>query len=327
MTAAFLAITITLLGLAATGLWFGVNRRRLEETRIGIQALAKLKWRMCIGLVLEALQREGYSEEAKLASANEESEFLLLRDRQKTLLSYKHGTAYRTSMADVRDFASRLSLKGAARGLLITLGNTDPDASAAAIRLNIEIIDGASLWAKLRSFLPEATRSEVAAQAMVQSRTGLWAGGLASVGAGLVVFIAGITLFSSSGTDASTEDNSSRQATTAAGPRGETDDMANSQLDAARKALAEIASLTDADKARHRAEVAKQVSLMPQVQSAVWSAQSTLLLTLAQSDGKDAQLVEEACRILVGYEELRYSRLQLEPPAEAQLPVHWRQCN
>lgn len=324
MTAAFVAIAITLFGLAGTGLWFGVNRRRQDEVRIGVQALAKLKWRMCIGLILEALDREGFAEQAKLASASEESELLLVRDGKKFLFSYKHGTAYQISLHDVREFAGRLPLKGADRGLLITLGNADPAAVAAAPRLAIDIFDGANLWAKLRPFLPEATRSEVAAQAMAQSRKGLWAGGLASLASGLLVFVVGIALFSSDGGAPAPAVAAFRSSVMAPGT---SDDTTDRQLDEARKALAEIASLTDADKARHRADVAKQVSLLPQVRSAIWSAQSTLLLTLSQSDGKDQQLIEEACRMLVGYEELRYSRLQLEPPAGTPLPVRWRQCN
>ena len=43
-------------------------------------------------------------------------------------------------------------------------------------------------------------------------------------------------------------------------------------------------------------------------------------------DGIDTGLVNEACAILVQYEELRYTRLQLEPPAGTAGQVRWRQC-
>ena len=57
-----------------------------------------------------------------------------------------------------------------------------------------------------------------------------------------------------------------------------------------------------------------------------WSTQSTLVVGLAREDGIDAGIVNEACAILVEYEELRYTRLQLEPPAGTTGQVRWRQC-
>ena len=45
-----------------------------------------------------------------------------------------------------------------------------------------------------------------------------------------------------------------------------------------------------------------------------------------RADGIDTGLVNEACAVLVQYEELRYTRLQLEPPAGGTGQVRWRQC-
>jgi restriction system protein len=50
------------------------------------------------------------------------------------------------------------------------------------------------------------------------------------------------------------------------------------------------------------------------------------VLTLTQTDGKDRPLIEEVCRTLTQYEELRYTRVQLEPPMNSTVPVRWRQC-
>lgn len=325
MSALLFAVAVFLLGLAATGLWFGVKRRRTEETSIGIQALANMKWRQCIGLVLEALLREGYAEEAGEHSSGEGNEYLLIRDGQKILMSYKHGTAYQIGGNDVREFASRVSLKGASRGLLITLGIANATAKTFAERLGVDFYDGQALWSKLRPFLGESLQADIASQALALSGKGLRTGAAASFAVSLLAYFLGTVLFTASTVEVSPNAFSLRQATAAASPRA--DDLTNKQLDAARKALAEIASLSDADKTRRRAEAAKQVSSITQVQIAVWSAQSTLLVTLSQSDGKDQHLIDEACRVLVGYEELRYSRLQLDPPQDSALPVRWRQCN
>jgi hypothetical protein len=329
MSAVLFAILVFLLGLAATGLWFGVIQRRKQEVSIGIQSLAGMKWRQCVGLVLEALIREGYSEESRDPSSGEGNEFSLVRDGQRILASYKHGTAYQISEIDVRDFANRLSLKGAARGLLITLGNADPATKTSAVRLGVDIYDGNALWAKLQPFVPEAVQAGVTRQALAQSRKSLVVGASASLVAGLAAYFLGAMLFSSGDgkpTVGGTTAFRRAPATQATAPT-HVDDMATKQLAEARKALAEIASLSDEDKTHRRAEAAKQIASIVQVQTAVWSAQSTLLLTLSQSDGKDERLIEEACRVLVGYEELRYSRLQLDPPPDSNLPVRWRQCN
>ena len=60
--------------------------------------------------------------------------------------------------------------------------------------------------------------------------------------------------------------------------------------------------------------------------AASWSTQSTLVLSLAQSDGKDVALVTEVCEMLARYEELHYMRLQLEPPPGTDYVVRWRMC-
>ena len=58
--------------------------------------------------------------------------------------------------------------------------------------------------------------------------------------------------------------------------------------------------------------------------AAAWSAQRTLLLVLNRTDGKDEALIDETCRILLQHEELRYTRIQLNPPADSAQAVRWR---
>src|SRR5205085_11529010 len=56
------AAVVTLLGLLVTGYWFGVYRWRKRECAVGIESLANMKWRECVGLVREAMRRDGYEE-------------------------------------------------------------------------------------------------------------------------------------------------------------------------------------------------------------------------------------------------------------------------
>jgi hypothetical protein len=58
-----LAVLIAVVGVAASVGWF-ILRRRKAETELGVQALANLKWRDCIAVVLEALHRDGYQRSA-----------------------------------------------------------------------------------------------------------------------------------------------------------------------------------------------------------------------------------------------------------------------
>ena len=104
------------------------------------------------------------------------------------------------------------------------------------------------------------------------------------------------------------------------------EDRAAARINETARAMAEVASLTDEQRLQRRADAAAKVGAFAQINSAGWSTQSTLVLTLNQTDGKDRQLVDEVCRTLTQYEELRYTRVQLDPPLNSTVPVRWRQC-
>lgn len=323
-------IAVTLLGLALSWFWFSVHRRRAAEMHGGIQMLANMKWRECVGLVLESLVQAGYREApASRQPGDGGTEFLLLNGDDKVLLSYKHGTAYRLGEANVRDFANGVQLQGADSGILVTLGNTDGAARDIARKHRVELIDGRSLWPRVRAFVPVALMAGVRQQAGAQVARGLWLGVAASFTLGLVAYLAGSAL-SPSAPAVPMPSASRPQATavprTAAAPVTPSADPTLKSIEATAQAMAAVANLSDEQRAKRRAEVARDAAKIPQVNSAAWSTQSTLVLTLARTDGKDQTLIDETCRILTQYEELRYSRLQLEPPSGSDRPVRWRQC-
>ena len=86
------------------------------------------------------------------------------------------------------------------------------------------------------------------------------------------------------------------------------------------------AKLTDQERTQRRLVAASRIADLDAANNALWSTQSTLVISLVNGDGIDSGIVNEACAILTEYEELRYTRLQLEPPADAGVPVRWRQC-
>lgn len=326
MSVWMVAVLVVATGLAITAFWFGVSRRRKAETELGIQSLATLKWRDCIAIVLEALQREGYQVLAD--SSNGGTDFLLRQGDEKVLLDYKHGTAYRLGEANVREFEAAVRLRGASRGILITLGSIEHRAATIAAEGGVQLIDGIHLWPKLRPFLNDSLLDQVQGQAAAATRNGWWKGLLASGLAGVAVFVAGHLLAPGAPAAAQTSSvasSSLQPEGSGPAPKPSQDAMLR-QLNATAEAMEAVARLSPEQLAKRRADAAKQVAQISQVATAAWSAPRTLLITLNHTDGKDKVLVAEACRILVQNEEMRFTRIQLNPPPDSTQAVRWRLC-
>jgi restriction system protein len=364
LVAALLAAVVAFL---ASGWWYGVHRRRLAETDAGVAAMAGMKWRECAGLVLQALGEKGYREApASRQPGDGGTEFLLVKGDERCLLSYKHGTAYRLGEANVRDFANAVQLQGANSGILVTLGTAESFARDIARRYGVELIDGRSLWPQVEPFAPAAMVAGIREQAAGLIRRGQKIGLVASLVLGIVVFLAGSALQSvndertlaerSAPADAAATptpakgdigttdltamgeadaaiggegtDEAPEQAPPAPVPEQQFEDEATRAADAALRELEEVAKLTDAERNQRRLDAATRIAENKQVESAVWSTQSTLTIRMTRTDGVDDALVSSACAVLADYEEIRYSRLQLEAPAGAAVPtpVRWRVC-
>ncbi len=326
MTAWAAALLVVMVGWALTALWFGVARRRRAETALGVQALADLKWREGIAVVLGALRREGYSVDDNASVAGTET--MLSKDGERILLDYKHGTSYYLGAAAATEFFGTLRLRGAHRGILATLGTLEPGAAAAA-GSSIQLVDGAHLWAQVREFVDPGLLASVRGQAAASTRRGLWGGAAASLVLGALAFLAlGHVPRTLEAQAAAVGPASTPPLPAPAAPRAAAaaDDPVLRKLNATAAAMAEVARLTPEQLARRRADAARQVGQLPQVSSAAWSAQRTLLLALNRTDGKDEGLIAETCRILLQNEEMRYTRIQLNPPPNSPQAVRWRLC-
>lgn len=326
MSAPILAVAVAVIGIVLSALWFGVSRRRKAESDVGIQTLANLKWRDCIAVVLEALQREGY-ERGEIGETNGSggTEFLLRREGEDVLLGYKHGTAYHLTDINVREFINATSLHGARSGILLTLGSTTPAARQVASSHNVQLIDGAALWPMVRQYLQPKLMEEVGRQASAQTTKGLWSGIAASVAVGAIIFFLNQPKVAPKGPEPVAASDVQPVRAEPAAPRS--DAAMLEQINATAKAMAEVAKLSDEQLARRHADAAHQVSLLPQVDRAAWAAQRTLLVTLNRTDGKDKVLIDEICRILLQNEEMRFTRVQLESPESTRQAVRWRLCN
>jgi len=323
------ALVVTLAAFLVSGWWFGVHRRRKAETSAGIRALAGMKWRECAGLVLQALGEKGYREAPSSRQPGDGgTEFLLSKGDERVLLGYKHGTAYRLGEANVRDFANAVQLQGAGSGILVTLGTAEAFARDIARRYGVELIDGRTLWPQVEPFAPPHLVEDIRYQAANEIRRGQRIGVIASAMLGVLVFLLGKLGEPADPIPALPAATPAATAAPAAAPDAAPvfQDRASQDASNAMRALEEVARLTDEERLQRRLMAASRVTALEQAHSAVWSTQSTLVIGLVSGDGIDTGIVNDACAILIEFEELRYSRLQLDPPPNSNAPVRWRQC-
>jgi hypothetical protein len=208
--------------------------------------------------------------------------------------------------------------------MLITLGSAESMARDLAKRYDVQVIDGPTLWPKVQNYLPASVGDGVRSSASTQARKGLWMGAIASVVLGIVTFV--ISDFSDSGDIDAVASMPASSVLSTAHPVPPPVDPTVQKINDTARAMAQVANLTDQQRAERRVQAAKQISGIAEIARAGWSTQSTLQLQLKQVDDSDLALVDEVCRILTQYEELRYTRVQLDPPEDSNEPVHWRQC-
>lgn len=303
-----------LLGFGAT---FYLQRIRLphEETAAGIAALAGMRWRDFMHLVLAAMNARGYERVfVPHSTGGEESDYLLERDGQRWLLSSKHGTAYVLGSSTIAEFAREIRMRGAAGGLMVTPGRFAPEAMNLARTQRIELLDGPALWPELRPLLPEAQREEVSGPSREQLRRQLWVAWGASVLVGVVAFLAL--------QQAAPPDEQIETVTTASASASRTP-VATVEAAQAVSAPAAAVPTSPQELERRRKDLATAVSTLPGIDKALWSTQSTLLVYLSEDLPEPMSAI---CPLLERYDELAASRVQLQPPAGSTHPVRFLQC-
>jgi hypothetical protein len=306
-------LSVLVVGVPAT-LYLQRIRLPQEEASAGIAALAGMRWRDFIHLVLDALIQRGYERIFEPNTDGEDGEYVLERDGQRFLLSSKHGAAYVLGSTAIAEFAKSIRLRNLSGGLLVTPGQFAPEALPLARAQRIEVLDGPTLWPELRPLLPEEQRNVISAPALVRTRQHVllaWGGG----------FILGAALFALM----HRQDEVVTQPATEPSP-------APAQSAAPRRAAAKpaipkraevsIEELDDAQLQERRKLAADAISRLPMIDRAIWETQSTLLIHMLD-DGDPRPAI---CPLLERYEELAPTRLQLQPPAGSTKPVRFVQC-
>ena len=311
-----LLLAIVAAAVIGVGTTVYLQRVRLprEERAEGIAALAGMRWREFIHLILDVLAGRGFVRVNDPGAASDEADIPLQRDGESWLLSSKHGASYVLGSSDIAEFANAMRMRGAQGGLLATPGTFAPEARKFAELQHIELLDGPSLWPELRERMPEAQRAAIGSSARVRARQQSWFGWLVGVALGAGVFL----LVHDSGGSASLAQAPTPMAAIRAARQ------------AAKPAPAAASDIWPAPRdvdtgttEKDRTEAARAIGSLPMIDRALWSSQSTLLVYLSNSD-TDAKAA--ICPLLERYPELGASRVQLQPPDGSGEAVRFFQC-
>ncbi|MEZ0470949.1 restriction endonuclease [Luteimonas salinilitoris] len=132
---------------AALASWLGRRkRRRLLDTRTGLDSLAALGWREFELLVGEAFRRQGYVvEETGLGGADGGIDLILRRHGRRNLVQCKQWRRRQVPVSVVREMYGLLAHHGADAVLIASLGPFTRDAERFAAGKPIELIEGEML--------------------------------------------------------------------------------------------------------------------------------------------------------------------------------------
>ena len=301
---------VAMLGVgAAATFYLWTVRRHQDAAAAGIRALSAMRWREFSQFVLDAMRHRGYDvlTPGDETERGQQTEFLLSKDGQRSLLSCKHGSAYRLAVPAVSELAENLRFQSATSGLLVTPGQIEPAARVPAREAGIELIDGAKLWPEIAPLLPHSLTDEVTHLAEMRAKRQIGFAWLGALAVGVVVAMLGA----------------------GSGPLPPPPAVAVTRkpvvvAPAPAAAVPEpvvMATLEEED--AQRQEVIRTISALPGIDRALWSTRSTLLVHLAD-EGPDR--LTEICATLVRYDGLRTSRVQLQPPPGSTERVRFRQC-
>lgn len=303
-------VVLVLIGGGATFYIRTVFLRR-HEAAAGIAALSAMTWRDFVHLVLESLTRRGYRRVGGDDAPTRDGEYLLVRDGERWLMSCKHGSAYVLGASTVTELADDLRLSSATGGLLVTQGRIAADAHGIAKLRHIELLDGPTLWPRVRDLMPADQLAEIRSQANGRTRklTLLaWLGALLAASGVLALMPQ----------PATTPEAVPRPAAApAAGTR-------NVQQPPAAEVAGDITPMPDeATLELQRKDVANAISTLPMVDRAIWPTRSTLEVFLLETQSDAVSVI---CPLMERYPGLAASRIQLTPPEGSQAPVRFRQC-
>ena len=128
------------------------RRRRLLDTRTGLDSLAAIGWRDFERLVGEAFRRQGYAvAETGLGGPDGGIDLILRKDGRRTLVQCKQWRRRQVPVNVVREMYGLLAHYSAHDVRIATVGGFTRDAARFAAGKPIDLIDGATLLAMIQS--------------------------------------------------------------------------------------------------------------------------------------------------------------------------------
>ena len=312
-----ISVLVTLLIGGASTLYFLTVVRRRDEAHAGLVALSAMSWRSFINLVLDAMASRGYSRVFDREAPSGDEQFTLERNGSRVLLACKHGSAFVLGNAAVVELASAIRMANVSGGILATQGRIAADARAPAALQKIELLDGPALWPELRDLLAPEDLAAIRVGAAARSRRSMLLGWLLAVVAGLAALLL-LNVAPDGRVDAS--------GVSPGGPSAGQPQVPATGAAPGPARAANVAAPAHDDAAALEAQrqaVAKEIATLPSVTRAIWSTSSTLEIEVENTDG-DA--FNRICPLLVRYDALAASRVQLTPPPGSTQLVRFRQC-
>lgn len=308
MTALLIALVLGTAGSA----WLWLVHSRKLVTTFGLKTLAAMRWRESSRFVIEALEAQGFSASRLSPDADrgQNADLLLNRGDQTWLLSFKQGVDYRVDLKMVSQIAAAVRDSNASGGIIATLGTIHSDVRRHP--QDVELIDGVTLWPLISPLLPPSLHTDLTARAR---RRTVRATGVVWVVALLLGLVASLLIPDAIIDPAgSTANDGTAGMAPAMTPPSEVSDPAPAT------GLPMVSSIEE-----QRRDSARAVAALPGIDRASWATQSTLV-ALVREDASKSQ-IDGICKVLGPYEELRYSRVQLQPPPGSAAPVRFVQCS
>lgn len=301
--------------------WFsGAFRTDREEARAGLVLLCAMRWGEYSRLISEALKDRGLEpSNTERPPGKDGFDLLFTRGNSRYLVQCANAANQRVSATSVGQLYTLTQMQDADGAIIASCAAAEPAALKLAQERRIEIIADRELWAHVKPWVAYDQRIDAETTARTFQRQRLLAAALAALIAAVAVFALAALL------RPQVEVPPPKPAPQTAAPRAATPKPA-----AAATELPDV-NLTPEQLSARRASAVLEVRSLSRVNAATWSSQSTLQVGLhtGLSDAELDKLVTDVCGSLLQYEELRFTRLQVEVPnsTPGQAPiVRWRQC-
>ncbi|TZF90401.1 restriction endonuclease [Cognatilysobacter lacus] len=311
MTAAAALITGIVIALLVAGIWIAYiwkGRQSRFQTQAGLRILSGMRWRELSNLVVDALADSGFEREtSEQQSARGAGDVRVYRDGRPWVLTCRQGLGHVVTRASVEEFSRAVRIEHAAGGVVVTPGRVEPQARQAGA--NVELVDGEELWKLVGPLLPASVHSEIATHARARALRASGTALAVATASGLAIGYALMQFATPTDTGEPL-----------AGPRAT---ATHRPARVANSTAAPAAPAAPMSEDEEREAIVREIAQVPGVDKALWSTRSTLQVFL-----NDPKIANDAalCAVMMRYDLLRSSRLQLQGPAGADRPVRFIQC-